>query len=164
MRAVSTLKECLLLTPDGIDFQNKTLRPQAVPDWRKARDLIERAFRLPKRKLIITGTALPDEVRRSEAAQKELARQRAEMARRELISLGVDSDRLRVKIMDPSKMRVSDYAIGRVFFSFDPAWVEQEEFDPSWPGYENLCWVKQARSKSVPATPAQAPGFPDRRP
>lgn len=148
MRMKSTLVECGLLAPDPIEFRDKTLRPQTVTDWSKARDLIEQVFRQPKRSLVITGTALPDEVHRSEAAQKQLARRRAEMARRELASRGIDAKRLRVEIIEPAQMSGSDYRIGRVYFRFDPAWLEQAEFDPSSPGYENLCWVKQARSKA----------------
>jgi hypothetical protein len=61
-----------------------------------------------------------------------------------------DAKRIRVEIIEPAQMSGSDYRIGRVYFSFDPARLEQEEFDPSSPGYENLCWVKQARSKAPP--------------
>lgn len=150
MRMRSTLVECSLLAPAHIEFRDKTLRPKTAPDWSTARDLVERLFRRPKRSLIITGTALPDEVHRSEAAQKQLARRRAEMARRELASRGIDAKRIRVEIIEPAKMIGSDYNVGRVFFRFDPASLEQEEFDPSFPGYEDLCWVKQARSKASP--------------
>lgn len=150
MRMLSTLVECSILAPDQIEFRDKTLRPQTVPDWSKARDLIERFFRRPTRSLVITGTALPDEVHHGEAAQKQLARRRAEMARRELTSRGIDAKRIRVEVIEPAEMSGSDYEVGRVLFRFDPAWLEQEEFDPSSPGYENLCWVKQARSKAPP--------------
>jgi hypothetical protein len=155
MRSTTTLVECGLFVAETIEFASKTLRPKKTPDWAALAEVARRMLKLPARQLVITATALPDEVGRSAAAQKQLANRRAEWVRQQMVAQGVDATRIRVSILEPSKMGMNDYRVGRAGFTLDPARLQPEEYDSTHPDYENLCWVKRARHP--PASPPAPP-------
>lgn len=150
MRMTTTLVECGLFVVESVEFVSKTLRASKTPDWAALSQVSQRLLKLPTRQLVINASALPDEVGRSEAAQKQLAKRRGEWVRQQLVAQGMDPQRIRVSILEPAQMGVNDYRIGRAWFTFDPPRLEPEEYDSTYPDYENLCWVKQARSKPAP--------------
>jgi hypothetical protein len=142
MHLRSTLLECGLAIGIGVlEFPAKSRQLSSRPPFDEAVRLLQQLFRLPERKLKIIGFALPSEAAAPAAAQR-LARQRAESVARELAARGVDRDRFVIQVGEPSALDVEGYRVGRVLLQLDPDWRQPQEFDSSYPDYENLCWVK----------------------
>ena len=142
----STLLGCeVALAVDPIEFPAKSAKLPAALSWDKAVGGLERLFRLPSRKLKIIGFALPSEAA-SPVAVKHLARQRAEAVAKVLVSHGLARARLVIQVGEPSTFGVEGYRVGRVSLQLDPNQLEPQEYEPSFPGYENLCWVKYRTS------------------
>jgi hypothetical protein len=142
MHLRSTLLGCeLSIALGALEFPPKSWRLSSPPNWEEAVRGLEQVFRLPERKLKIIGFALPSEAA-APAAARRLARQRAESVARELAARGVDRGRLVIEVGEPSALGVAGYRVGRVRMQLDPDSRQPQEFDPSFPGYENLCWVK----------------------
>ena len=151
MRTRSTLLECgLSIGLDSLQFRDKSAQVPLAVDWEEASRMLQIVLHVPKRKLNIIGFATPSEGA-SPAARKRLARQRAEAVARVLVAHGADRGRLVVDVGDPATLGIDGYASGRVYLRLEPSYAEHEDYDPSAPGYEELCWIK------YPSTSAQAP-------
>lgn len=151
MHIMSTLMECGLLVVAPLEFREKSVKLRDALDWAEAAARLQRALRLPSRKLKISGFALPSEAA-SPAMVKRLAQQRAEAVARLLASHGVDRGRFVVEIGDPAELGVEGYRVGRVQLHMEPNRLQPEEYDASYAGYENLCWIKY-RTEAAPGTP-----------
>jgi hypothetical protein len=160
MHLRSTLLACeLRVTLDAIEFLPKSRQLTTQLDWDDAVERLKKQLRLPARKLKIIGFALPSEAA-SPSAVKELARQRAEMVARAFGSRGIERSRLLPIVGDPSTLGVEGYRVGRVYLQLDPDQLEPEEYDPTSPGYAELCWVKYPRSQSGGEAPTDGASGP----
>lgn len=142
MHTLSTLVACELgIGIRSIEFREKSVKLPESLDLEQASRLLERALRFPKRKLKLIGVALPSEGA-SPVAVKQLARKRAEAVARALVLRGADRRRFVIEVLDASTLGMEGYRIGRVFLQLDPSERQPEEYDASYPDYENLCWIK----------------------
>jgi hypothetical protein len=153
MRIMSTLLECgLSIGFDLLQFPQKSAQLPPAVDWEEPARRLQVALRVATRKLKIVGFATPSEGA-SPAARTRLARQRAEAVARVLVEHGADRGRLSIDVGDPATFGIEGYASGRVYLRLEPNYAEPDDYDPSAPGYEELCWIKYPSTSSPSASP-----------
>ncbi|HEX2873244.1 MAG TPA: hypothetical protein VHP33_18425 [Polyangiaceae bacterium] len=146
---ISTLLGCTFGVAYDFEFQTGTTKLSSEPDWSMWVPGLQRALRVPERKMTLLGYAEAKEAQGNAEAQKRLALRRAQLIVRELEKRGIAPNRMLANVGDPAAFprRNDAFAWRRVRIELEPAYRVRGDFEPGSSEYEEFCGVKSRRGE-----------------